>query len=500
VTDELGAQIAELQSQLDLAHRTLVSYRSLAEDTVEGMFRVAPDGAILWANAAMAHLYGHPSSEQMRDTLPSLWDTFENNSKQEQSLLELLQEHGQVVEAEYRVATVGGNSLTVSITARAVVDADGTPVHFEGSAVDVTARREADKQIAGMARFPNENPSPVLRVEAKGDLMYCNAPASRLLEQMNATDDLNLPESWIAACCEALESATPIQLDTIVGDRHYTFDFAPVADSGYVNLYGRDVTRIKSLLADVERARDEALMANQAKNHFLANMSHELRTPLNAILGYSEFLVEEAQEQGRSEDVGDLTRIRAAGKHLLEIISDILDISKIEAGKMGLMVELIEVDIIIEGIKPTIEPLAAQNNNRFAFEIEGLLGTMNSDRIKIQQILTNLLSNACKFTSGGEVTLTASRPTIDGAEWLQFQVSDTGIGIARDQLAVIFEPFRQADSSTTREYGGTGLGLTICRRFCRLLGGDVTVESAKGVGSTFTVQLPTRCTLDSENL
>jgi PAS domain S-box-containing protein len=271
----------------------------------------------------------------------------------------------------------------------------------------------------------------------------------------------------------------------------------------------RDITERKRVAQELALARDQALEANRAKSVFLANMSHELRTPLNAIIGYSEMLQEEMEDLGQAEFVPDLQKINGAGKHLLSLISDILDLSKIEAGRMDLFLESFEVASMIKNVVTTIQPLIQKNNNAFEVHCADGVGTMQADLTKVRQIIFNLLSNASKFTERGTITLTVERrknedrginapestqpsasPDLSSQEWLVFGVSDTGIGMTSEQMENLFQEFTQADASTTRKYGGTGLGLTISRRFCQMMGGEIEVESEPGQGSTFTVWLP----------
>jgi signal transduction histidine kinase/DNA-binding response OmpR family regulator len=242
--------------------------------------------------------------------------------------------------------------------------------------------------------------------------------------------------------------------------------------------------------SEAEQARNEAESANRTKSAFLANMSHELRTPMNAILGYSEMLIEEVEEVDSESLVADLQKINAAGKHLLALINDVLDLSKIEAGKMTLFAESFDVPAMLAEVVSTITPLVEKNGNVLEVRCPKDAGTMRADLTKVRQTLFNLLSNATKFTSNGRILIEIERQGSAAGELLIFRVSDTGIGMTDEQMGRLFEAFSQADTATARKYGGTGLGLAISRRFCRMMGGDITVGSKYGAGTTFTVTLP----------
>ncbi|WP_333361542.1 PAS domain S-box protein [Microcoleus sp. herbarium14] len=268
-----------------------------------------------------------------------------------------------------------------------------------------------------------------------------------------------------------------------------------------------DITQRK-LAEEFQKVAQTAQAASQAKSAFLANMSHELRTPLNAIIGYSDMLKEDAEDSGYEDFIPDLHKIQTAGKHLLSLISDILDISKIEAGRMELYLENFNPVNLIEDVVSTVESLVEKNSNKFEINCASDLGLMYADITKTRQILLNLLSNAAKFTEGGTITLCIKRVKHDSlttqeiaepSDLIIFRVADTGIGIPPEQMQHLFQAFMQGDASTTRKYGGTGLGLTISRHFCLMMGGDMHVQSELGGGSIFTVCLPTRVELNRED-
>ncbi len=259
-----------------------------------------------------------------------------------------------------------------------------------------------------------------------------------------------------------------------------------------------DVSERKRIQEELIAAIDSSQDANRTKSAFLANMSHELRTPLNAIIGYSEMLQEELQERSLADLLPDLTKIHGAGRHLLRLINDILDISKIEAGKMELFFETFAVSELVKEVASTIQPLVLSRGNRLEVQCSDDVGQMRADLTRVRQILLNLLSNAAKFTENGTVSLDVERVKIEGVRCIAFRVGDTGIGMTSEQLGRIFEAFSQADLSTTRKYGGTGLGLTICRELTHKMGGQITVESEPGAGSTFIVRLPANLESDKD--
>ncbi|HKJ16074.1 MAG TPA: response regulator [Xanthomonadales bacterium] len=271
-------------------------------------------------------------------------------------------------------------------------------------------------------------------------------------------------------------------------------------DDENIKVIGRYVTYIVSAIRNarnyqtIQDARAAADAANSAKSQFLANMSHELRTPLNAVIGYTEMLQEEAEDLGLKDMIPDFEKVKSASHHLLHLISEVLDLAKIEADRIELNPETIQLEEFLMDVQANVEPLIAKNRNELRVTARSELGEVFLDRLRIQQVVLNLLSNAAKFTHKGDIELIADRFSEHDFDWLIFKVSDSGIGMTDEQLEQVFEPFAQADSSTTREFGGTGLGLSISRQICELMGGSLTAESEKDRGSTFTVRIPVKST------
>ncbi|WP_170578574.1 response regulator [Ruegeria arenilitoris] len=363
---------------------------------------------------------------------------------------------------------------------------------------DVTQLKQAEKRMRELARIPEENPNPVMRITDEGKLVYANKASAPLIEALQLKVGDRVGTGWRKRVAKGLHEDQRQDFEYEAGGLIYALLLWPVPEGGYANIYGRDITTQKQVESELRVAKDIAESANKTKSTFLANMSHELRTPLNAIIGYSELMLEEAIDQNDEANLSDLRKIQSAGKHLLALINDILDLSKIEAGKMEFNLETFDVFQMVKDVDTTVRPLAEKNSNILEIACPEDVGEMVCDLTKVRQALLNLLSNACKFTENATITLSVRRS--NEPDQLDFTVIDQGIGMSPEQVDKVFDAFTQADSSTTRNYGGTGLGLSITKVFCEQLGGDIHCTSSLGKGSTFTIRLPRICCDPSTDL
>ena len=406
------------------------------------------------------------------------------------------------------------NELTVS----PVRDTAGQLTHFVGIQEDVTeerhaleAIRERDHLVQGIfeavsaqvavldhsgrvayvsrswLRYAEENPGDLSRAAVGVDYVeVCRQSAERSARGVVIYEGLRAVMAG-----ESMRFSFEYPAHLPCEERWFELHVEPMPrEHGGAVVMHVNMTDRKHIEDALNEARLAAESASKAKGQFLANMSHELRTPLNAVILYSELLQEEAEDLNVHQLVPDLQKIRNAGRHLLSLINNVLDLSKIEAGKMDLYLETFAIEPMVREVVDTLAPLLAKRENRLDVRLAPGLGSLHADLTKVRQTLFNLLSNAAKFTQHGQVVLSAARETSRSGDWIVFEVSDNGIGMTEEQIATLFQPFVQADASTTREYGGTGLGLDISRRFCRAMGGDVTVRSVPGRGSAFTARLP----------
>ena len=545
-TDDLAISQQELIRSVNLN-------KAIVETAADGIVTINSQGIIQSANAAVERIFGYSVAEMLgqdvKVLMPSPFTEEQDGYLQAYMRTGIARIFGigREVSGRRRDGTIFPVDLSVS-----EIETDGERT-FTGIIRDISVRRRSENLLAeqsklglfaaeiGRALVRERGLQDTLRKCAEAMISHLDAAFARIWTLNDAEQILELqasaglsthtdePHGNVAVgkskigmiAAEKLPQLTnEVFSDPRIGDKDWARREGMVAFAGHPLIVQDRVVGVMAVFArhplsdfalnalasvadsiavGVERARsdeqlklamDAAEQANVAKSQFLANMSHELRTPMNAIIGYSEMLAEECVDVGHSQYLSDLERIRTAGKHLLGLINDILDLSKIEAGRMEVFAEDFDVAMFLKDVMVTVKPLMEQKQNRLIVEPGRNLGVVHSDQTKIRQILFNLLSNASKFTDKGLITVNAKRLLQDGREWLSLQISDSGIGMTEDQLTRIFDAFTQAEASTTRRFGGTGLGLTITRRFCEILGGTLTVTSTLNVGSTFTVRIP----------
>jgi signal transduction histidine kinase/CheY-like chemotaxis protein len=400
---------------------------------------------------------------------------------------------GEVVQAVN--SSLDMETVLTTIITRAVqladADAGGTIYEFsEGEVFEPRANSGMSERMAAVLRE-----SRIRRGETSvGRCVVLRRPLQ--VPDLAREDDYRLRNLLLAEGIRSLLAVPLLQEDRALGAlvvrRRAAGEFPPALVALMQTFAAQSVVAIQNarLFREIRDKGEQLAAASEHKSQFLANMSHELRTPLNAVIGVTEMMLEDAHDLGRQDDIEPLERVLRAARHLLALINDILDLSKIEAGKMELHLESFPVAPLLEDVIKTIQPLAGKNGNEVIVNEAAVAGAIRADQTRLRQALLNLTSNAVKFTEGGKVTITVTRTAADGTGWIELAVADTGIGMTAEQVGRLFQDFVQADSSTTRRYGGTGLGLAISRRFCQMMGGDITVESEEGRGSTFTIRLP----------
>ena len=517
------------------ATRLARSNRLLLESTGEGIYGIDMDGRCTFLNHAGAKMIGVDADAVIGQRMHDLTHHHRADGSPypvEESPIYGVYKDGQGCRVADEVFfRPDGTSFPVEYTSNPI-RSDG---HTEGAVVtftDVTQRKLDEQKLAETSeRFrdlADNIPQLAWMANGGGQIFWYNQRwfdyTGSTLEEMKGSGWRNAhhPDhiDAVAAKFAASVRAGTAWEDTFPlrgADGHYRWFLSravPIRDArgDVVRWFGTntDVTTAREVeealrrseehllqaKADADHAKDQAEAANVSKSQFLANMSHELRTPLNAVIMYSELLQEEAEDQQVEGFIPDLDKIRGAGKHLLALVNGVLDLSKIEAGKMELYLETFDVAGMVQDVTVTIQPLVQKKHNALDLQVPPSVGPMYADLTKVRQILFNLLSNACKFTERGTVALHVTRVpgAGGGSDLVEFRVSDTGIGLTRQQIDKLFQPFTQADASTTRKFGGTGLGLAISKRFCEMMGGDITVESVPDHGSTFVLRLPAKVT------
>jgi PAS domain S-box-containing protein len=482
----------------------------------QGVFITDPgrsDEPIIYVNAAFERLTGYSQADASGRNIEFLRGP-DTDPRAIKELLAAFRERREasVMMLSYRK---DGSTFWDALNIAPVEGLDGRVTHFVGVVTDISKPKQDVEQLRVSEErlrlmIESVRDYAIFSIDLEARVSSWNGGAERLFGYAEA-DILGRGADLLTTLEDRVAGVTAGELDRAEatgradderwyirrdGSRFFASVLVtPVRDEdgtllGYTKV-ARDITESKRAEAELLAAKEAAEVASRAKSSFLTNMSHELRTPLNAIIGYSEMLEEEARDQGVGEFVPDLERIHTAGKHLLGLINDLLDLSKIEAGRMELYLETFDLAELIRNTVSTIEPMAERRGNALRVEIPDQLGSMHGDQTKVRQALLNLLSNSAKFTEGGTISLGASRERdLDGREWIMLEVTDDGIGMTCQELSQLFRPFVQADASTTRKYGGTGLGLTISRRFCEMMGGEISVRSEPARGSTFTIRLP----------
>jgi PAS domain S-box-containing protein len=522
----VNARTAELRSSLEQLRVEIVErahaeealraseqrFRAIFEDAAIGIAAIALDGRILDSNPALQEMLGY-SAEQLREKTNEALTDPDDLAIESALRKEIVSGRRDYYQIEKRFLCREDRRIWVRLSVSLVRDGRGNPQFAIGMAEDITARKQAEAELILTRKAVESSSDAIAIADGDGRYLYQNAAFCQLFEyetpeQLNDAGGHDLLYQDPQLARDVFETVTQGRswsgevLGKSRGDR--TIPTLLRADaikdaSGQIvglSFTSTDISHRVHAEEKLKQALAAAETANRAKSAFLANMSHELRTPLNAIIGYSEFLCEEMEDLGYDDLIGDLDKIKTAGKHLLALINDILDISKIEAGRMTLYVEEFDLEVLIDEVFSTVHPAVEKKNNTLKLEYDpDAIPTMTADITKVRQILLNLLSNAAKFTENGTITLSVEKEAIapDGEDregFVIFSVKDNGIGMSPEQLDSIFQAFAQADASTTRKFGGTGLGLAISQRYCQMMGGHITCDSEFGQGSVFVVRLP----------
>ena len=496
--------------------QTESDYRTIFELAPEGMYRTTLEGHFLRVNPAAARILGYDSPDDLMSSVNDIGAQVHASPEQRENQIQGLLKKGVQEDLELRARRKDGSIIWVTENARAVRDGSGKVMYLEGFFHDITARKVAEQAI----KDSEERYVLALRGANEGmwdwnletDTMHVSERFKELLSFNFEGNEISPAAAWqrrlhpddrrrfrgemnahLRGETEFYETDVRI---LVPGEQPIWVRARGIGirdETGRVNrLAGSlgDITARKSAEIALQQAKEEAEEAARAKSRFLANMSHELRTPLNAIIGMTEMLREEVHSPDPGDFAEPLDRVSRASKHLLALIDQILDLSKIEAGKVELEYVPFSLVSMMSEIETTIRPMAKKNGNTFHIGHDPNLGMVNSDPVRLRQVILNLLGNACKFTEGGDITLSLKLDQGHPEPHLHIVASDTGIGMSPEQMRTVFDEFSQGDSSTTRKYGGTGLGLAITQRICQIMGGRIEAESEVGKGTTFNVWLP----------